>query len=104
MRVSFFAVSLAFCAVLALLFGLRRGLWARAGKLAPEEVKTKADQGDASAQAALGFRYEAGDGVPEEVAEAIKWYRKAAEQGDAAAAANRDAIRQRMTPDQIAQA
>ncbi len=45
------------------------------------EFKTLAEQGDAHAQASLGFMYENGRGVVQDYAEAVKWYRKAAEQG-----------------------
>jgi hypothetical protein len=41
-----------------------------------------ADQGDATAQYALGFMYRRGQGVPRDYAEAARWYRKAADQGD----------------------
>ena len=44
-----------------------------------------ADQGDAKAQVDLGVMYANGDGVPENDAEAVKWFRKAADQGDAKA-------------------
>lgn len=44
-----------------------------------------ADQGDASAQFVLSFMYDTGKGVPENNAEAVKWYRLAADQGDAVA-------------------
>ena len=47
-----------------------------------------AEQGDARAQFNLGLMYLNGDGVPEDDAEAVKWYRKAAEQGYAAAQDN----------------
>jgi len=40
-----------------------------------------AEQGDVSAQYFLGDMYRKGLGVPENDAEAVKWYRKAAEQG-----------------------
>ncbi len=46
-----------------------------------EESKTKAEQGDATAQFNLGVCYAYGDGVSEDQVEAVKWYRKAAEQG-----------------------
>lgn len=36
----------------------------------------------------MGFKYEYGDGVQQNYAEAAKWYRKAAEQGDAEAQLN----------------
>src|SRR5205807_420797 len=41
--------------------------------------------GDAKAQYGLGFMYREGRGVPRDDAEAVRWYRKAAEQGDAMA-------------------
>ena len=37
-----------------------------------------AEQGNASAQYNLGFMYANGEGVPEDDAEAVKWYRLAA--------------------------
>ena len=39
-------------------------------------------QGDADAQFELGFCYANGKGVEQDQAEAVSWYRKAAEQGD----------------------
>ena len=42
-------------------------------------------RGDAKAQYNLGVRYANGEGVPKDDAEAVKWYRKTAEQGDATA-------------------
>jgi len=53
-----------------------------------EETKRLAEQGDASAQYNLGSMYRTGDGVPENDAEAVRWYRLAAEQGDAVAQNN----------------
>ena len=41
-----------------------------------------AEQGDAEAQFNLGVMYANGEGVPQDYAEAVKWYPKAAEQGD----------------------
>jgi TPR repeat protein len=49
------------------------------------ETRTKAEQGDAAAQFNLGLMYRNGEGVPKDYAEAANWYRKAAEQGVAAA-------------------
>ena len=46
-----------------------------------DEIKALADQGEDYAQHAVGVMYENGDGVPENDAEAVKWYRKAADQG-----------------------
>ena len=42
-----------------------------------------AEQGNAGAQAMLGEMYGNGEGVPQNYAEALKWFRKAADQGDA---------------------
>ena len=53
-----------------------------------EELIRSAEQGDAVAQAALGVSYANGDGVPQDDAEAVRWYRLAAEQGIAAAQYN----------------
>ena len=47
-----------------------------------------ADQGDATAQSLLGEMYALGQGVPQNDAEAVKWWRKAAGQGDASAQYN----------------
>ena len=41
-----------------------------------------AEKGDTYAQRGLGFMYRTGQGIPQDFAEAIKWYRLAAEQGD----------------------
>ena len=53
----------------------------------PEQIaewKERAENGDPEAQYYLGRVYH-GNGVPEDDKEAVKWYRKAAEQGNAAA-------------------
>ena len=42
----------------------------------------------ASAQSVLGLMYDKGLGVPQDDAETVRWYRKAAEQGDATAQNN----------------
>jgi hypothetical protein len=54
-------------------------------KLAQDAVacRVRAEQGDAKAEANLGNMYSHGRGVPQDYAEALRWYRKAAEQGDA---------------------
>ncbi len=51
----------------------------------PDLVETRklAEQGEAGAQHALGSMYALGSGVPQDFAEAVKWYRLAAEHGDA---------------------
>ena len=50
-----------------------------------EELLRLAEQGDAKAQYNLGVMCRKGHGVPQNDAEAAKWYRKAAKQGDAEA-------------------
>ena len=47
-----------------------------------------AEEGNAEAQYYLGIMYANGEGVPEDDAEAVKWYRLAADQGDADAQYN----------------
>ena len=47
-----------------------------------------AEQGHASAQSNLGVKYAKGEGVPQDAAEAVKWFRRAAEQGHAGAQSN----------------
>ena len=53
-----------------------------------DETMAEANQGAAYAQYNLGNMYEFGEGVPENDAEAVKWYRKAADQGHAKAQSN----------------
>jgi hypothetical protein len=50
-----------------------------------KKTKILAEQGHAEAQCLLGVSYEHGDGVPQDFAEAVNWFRKAAAQGHAAA-------------------
>jgi uncharacterized protein len=53
-----------------------------------DNVFRRAEKGDANAQFVLGLKYDTGKGVPQDYAEAAKWYRKAAEQGYAEAQFN----------------
>ncbi len=46
------------------------------------ELKPLAEQGHSDARLILGFMYLRGRGVPQNHAEAAKWFRKAAEQGE----------------------
>jgi len=46
-----------------------------------EALRAKAEQGDAQALASLGYMYSIGFGVPQDDAEAVRWYRLAADQG-----------------------
>ena len=51
-------------------------------------IKPLAEQGLTKAQFDLGAMYDNGEGVPQNFAEAMKWYRKAADQGHATALLN----------------
>ena len=46
-------------------------------------IRANAEQGDADAQFRLGLTYKDGNGVGEDMAEAVIWFQKAAEQGQA---------------------
>jgi S1-C subfamily serine protease len=48
-----------------------------------EQMKIKAEKGDAGCQSAIGWNYFNGVGVERDQAEGIKWYRKAVEQNSA---------------------
>ena len=54
-----------------------------------EATRHAAEQGDADAQFNLGFAYATGEGVPQDDAEAVRWFRLAAEQGNALAQESR---------------
>ena len=47
-----------------------------------DSLKETAEQGDITMQTFLGYMYYYGSGVPQNDAEAVRWYRMAAEQGD----------------------
>ena len=47
------------------------------------ELRVEAEQGNAFAQFILGNAYDKGEGVAQDRREAVRWFRKAAEQGDA---------------------
>ena len=53
-----------------------------------QELRARAEKGDAGAQYSLGFMYADGRGVPRDDAQAVAWYRKAAAQGHADAQLN----------------
>ncbi len=53
-----------------------------------EELRAKAESGDAIAQYNLGWMFANGRGIAQDDAEAVKWFRKAAEQGYASAQSN----------------
>ena len=53
-----------------------------------DALRARAEQGDASAQHNLGVMHDYGQGVPQDDAEAARWYRLAADQGLALAQVN----------------
>src|SRR5258705_511592 len=53
-----------------------------------DETKTQAEKGDAPAQYNLAILFDNGRGVTKDEGEAVKWYRKAADQGFARAQAS----------------
>ncbi|MEQ6917206.1 peptidoglycan-binding protein [Halomonas aquatica] len=69
-----------------------------------QEFRELARGKDADAQYMLGRMHEAGNGTPQDFVEAHKWYNLAASHGHRHAADARDAIAQRMTTQQIAEA
>jgi TPR repeat protein len=48
-----------------------------------QEAQTAADRGNAIAQATLAWKYYSGEGVVQDYAIALMWFRKAADQGNA---------------------
>ena len=74
----------------ALLLLLFLAVFSRAifGADSVDELRKKAEAGDANAQFNLGWMYENGDGVQKDSTEAAKWFLKSAEQGNAAAQNN----------------
>jgi TPR repeat protein len=61
-------------------------VWNRIGKLATPQAATDcldaANAGDRASMRNLGLMYRIGSGVKQDKAEALRWFRKAAEQGD----------------------
>ena len=51
-----------------------------------DEMHAAAQQGEAAAQCYLGICYQTGQGVAQDYVEALRWYRRAAEQGNTGAA------------------
>ena len=52
------------------------------------DLSALAEAGATEAQYSLGVKYDTGEGVPQDDAEAVRWYRLAAEQGHAGAQFN----------------
>jgi hypothetical protein len=73
---------------------LQEGSQEGSNKTLVAPVTVIADRGDALAQNNIGWLYEKGWGVAQDYAQAMSWYRKAADQGNASAQKNM----QRMAP------
>ena len=63
-----------------------------------------ADQGHAGSQFRLGVMYFFGGGVPKDYVKAYAWMNLAAAQGDENAPKGKDVLREKMTPEQVAEA
>ena len=78
-------------ACIALMAGASVAWWAHREKAikwkklseAASETRARAEQGDATAQANLGYMYSHSQGIPQDYSEALRWYRRAAEQENA---------------------
>ena len=75
-------------ATVAVLVALATGAPVQAQTPELDELRALAEQGDAVAQFLLGAMYYRGRGVPQDYAEAVRWYRLAADQGAADAQGN----------------
>ncbi len=69
-----------------------------------EALRMQAERGDAAAQLEMGILYEYGYHLADNLPPALAWYMLAAEQGDAKAAARRDALQTKMSAAELAEA
>lgn len=69
--------------ILFLLALLAAPLWGQRtyGEMSTDELRQRANNGDATAQGLLGERYAEGDRAPQDYKQAVHWYTKAANQG-----------------------
>ena len=76
--------------ILFLLALLAAPLWGQRtyGEMSTDELRQRANNGDAIAQSVLGSRYADGDRTPQDYKQAVYWYTKAATQGHAVAQHN----------------
>ena len=66
-----------------------------------EQQRKAAEQGSAEAQVDMGILYEFGFHLPKNAVNALAWYMRAAEQGDAVAIKRRDLLKSQMTPEGV---
>jgi len=64
-------------------------------KAAYQLLKPLAERGNSNAQMMLGFMYDQGRGVPRDSAEAVKWLRRSAKQGNIGAQATLSLMKER---------
>ena len=88
---------------LAILYVSGKGVRADAAE-ALKWYRAAAEQGDALSQFSLGMRYSEGRGVKADPVPAYQWLSLAADHGVAGAANARDALKNRMTGEQLAEA
>jgi uncharacterized protein len=67
-----------------------------------EQVKAKAEAGDADSQCELGRRYDKGEGVAKDPVEAYKWWLLVAKQGDESGKEGVAMLEKELTSAQIA--
>ena len=70
-----------FVAVVAMLTALALCVPVQAQTPEIDALRARAEAGVTEAQLDLGLRYDLGKGVPQDDAEAVRWYRLAADQG-----------------------
>lgn len=66
-----------------------------------EQQRKAAEQGNTEAQVDMGILYEFGFNMPKNDVNALAWYMRAAEQGNALAITRRDQLKSRMKPEEI---
>jgi TPR repeat protein len=66
-----------------------------------ERMRQAAEQGSSEAQLEMGILYEFGYNMPKNDIDALAWYLRAAEQGNALASARRDLLKSRMKPEDV---
>ncbi len=66
-----------------------------------EQQRKAAEQGNTEAQVDMGILYEFGFNMPKNDVNALAWYMRAAEQGNALAVTRRDQLKSRMKPEEI---
>ena len=66
-----------------------------------EQQRKAAEQGSSDDQVDMGILYEFGFHLPKNVVNALAWYIRAAEQGNAVGIKRRDLLKSQMTPEEV---